>query len=85
MSEHAVSHVHRLSSNLAEIGRLHHIVSSPEPKAQRCAYSIPMVPAASVVRPSIVSPSSSVHNAQRSSSPKPLGRSKPNFMWSLLG
>ena len=26
----------------------------------------------------------SVHNAQRSS-PKPLGQSKPNFMWSLLG
>ena len=30
-------------------------------------------------RPSVV------HNAQTSSSPKPLGRSKPNFMWSLLG
>ena len=27
---------------------------------------------------------SSVHNAQRSSSPKPPARSKPNFMWSLL-
>ena len=27
----------------------------------------------------------SVHNAQTSSSRKPLGRSKPNFMWSLLG
>ena len=26
-----------------------------------------------------------LHNAQRSSSPKPLGQSKPNFMWSLLG
>ena len=24
-------------------------------------------------------------NAQRSSSPKPLGQLKPNFMWSLLG
>ena len=35
------------------------------------------------VRPSSVSPSV-VHNAQRSS-PKPLDRSKPNFMWSLLG
>ena len=33
-----------------------------------------------VCRPSVV-----VHNAQRSSSPKPLVRSKPNFMWSLLG
>ena len=30
------------------------------------------------VRPSSVV----VHNAQRSSSPKPLARSKPNFMWS---
>ena len=26
-----------------------------------------------------------VHNAQTSSSQKPLGTSKPNFMWSLLG
>ena len=31
-----------------------------------------------VGRPSVV------HNAQRSS-PKPLGQSKPNFLWSLLG
>ena len=30
-------------------------------------------------RPSVV------HNAQTSSSQKQLGRSKPNFMWSLLG
>ena len=30
-------------------------------------------------------PSSVAHNAQTSSSQKPLGRSKPNFMWSLLG
>ena len=38
------------------------------------------------VRPSSVRPSSVVvHNAQRSSSPKPLVRSKPNFMWSFLG
>ena len=28
---------------------------------------------------------SSVHNGQTSSSPKPLGGSKPNFMWSLPG
>ena len=27
----------------------------------------------------------SVHNAQTSFSQKPLSRSKPNFMWSLLG
>ena len=36
------------------------------------------------VRPSSVRPSSVVvYNAQRSSSPKLLDRSKPNFMWSL--
>ena len=29
--------------------------------------------------------SSVVRNAQTSSSQKPLGRSKPNFMWTLLG
>ena len=34
-----------------------------------------------VRRPSVVV----VHNAQTSSSRKPLGRSKPNFMWSLHG
>ena len=49
--------------------------SSPEPKAHGELIGYPW----SGVRPS------SVHNAQRSSSPKPLGRSKPNFMWSLLG
>ena len=38
-----------------------------------------------VRRPSVRPSSVVVHNAQRSSSPKPLGRSKPNFMWSLLG
>ena len=38
-------------------------------------------------RPSVVRrcPSSSVHHFQRSSPLKPLGQSKPNFMWSLLG
>ena len=35
-----------------------------------------------VCRPSVLVV---VHNAQTSSSPKPLGRSKPNFMWILLG
>ena len=30
-------------------------------------------------------PSYDVHNAQTSSSQKPLGRLKPNFIWSLLG
>ena len=39
-----------------------------------------------VRRPSVVvRRPSSVHNAQTSSSHKPLGRLKPNFMWSLLG
>ena len=34
--------------------------------------------------PSFVRRPSVVHNSQTSSSQKPLGRSKPNFMWSLL-
>ena len=52
-----------------------HIISSPEPWliGELIVYQW------SVVRPSVA------HNAQRSSSPKPLVRSKPNFMWSLLG
>ena len=33
----------------------------------------------------ISSPEPSVHHFQISSSPKPLGESKPNFMWSLHG
>ena len=37
------------------------------------------------VRPSSVRPSVRRKQFQTSSSPKPLGRSKPNFMWSLLG
>ena len=32
-----------------------------------------------------VRPSSSVHNVQTSAFPKPLGQSKPNFVWSLYG
>ena len=40
-------------------------------------YSIPIEPVPDR-RPS-------VHHFQRSSSLKPLGQSKPNFMWSLLG
>ena len=60
------------------------LVSSPEPKAHRSAYSIPMVQCPSIIvvghrRPSVVV----VHNAQ--TCPKPLGQSKPNFMWSLIG
>ena len=38
-------------------------------------------PSASSVRPSVVRRK----QFQTSSSQKPLGRSKPNFMWSLLG
>ena len=52
------------------------VFSSPEPKAHGELIGYPW----SGVRPSSVR-----HNAQRSSSPKPLGRSKPNVMWSLLG
>ena len=38
------------------------------------------------IRPSSVRPSSVRRKQfQTSSSPKPLGRSKPNFMWSVLG
>ena len=33
----------------------------------------------------LASVSPSIHHFQRSSSPKPLGQSKPNFMWSLHG
>ena len=54
-------------------------ISSPEPKAHRWAYRIPMVR-----RPSVVRPSVRRSQFQTSSSPKPLGQSKPNFMWSLL-
>ena len=35
--------------------------------------------------PSVVRCRPCVHHFQRSSSPKPLGQSKPNFMWSLHG
>ena len=51
-----------------------YIFSSPESKAHRLAYSIPMLR-----RPSASSLSS------LSSPLKPLGQSKPNFMCSLLG
>ena len=66
-------------------GQLLFFISSPKPKAHRLAYRILMVRRPSGVHrlSSVVRPS--VHNAQRSSSPKPLGQSKPNFMWSLLG
>ena len=43
------------------------------------AYSIAMVRRPSAVR------TSSIHHFQKYSSPKPLGQSKPNFIWSLNG
>ena len=60
------------------------IFSSPEPlgsQGELIVYPSSRRPSVRRRRPSSVV----VHNAQRSSSPKPLGRSKPNFMWSLLG
>ena len=36
-------------------------------------------------RPSVIRPSSVRPHFRTSSLPKPLGQSKPNFMWSLLG
>ena len=61
---------HKLKSSFA-------FISSPEPKAHHGAYRIPMGPSSSsvVVR----------SHFQTSSPLKPLGQSKPNFMWSLLG
>ena len=61
------------SSNL--LFSLLYIFSSSEPKAHRYAYSILMLRRpASVRRPQF----------QRSSPLKPLGQSKPNFIWSIL-
>ena len=47
--------------------------------ARLSLYSIAMVRPPSIVPPSVV------HHFQRSSSPKLLGLSKPNFIWSLSG
>ena len=52
--------------------------SSPEPKAHRRAYSIPMLRRPSVVV--VVRHPSVVHHFQRSSSLKPICQSKPNFI-----
>ena len=63
---------------------LHTLFSSPEPlgsQGELIVYPSSRRPSVRQCRPSAASV---VHNAQRSSSPKPLGRSKPNFMWSLL-
>ena len=65
-------------------GRLS-IISSPEPlgsQSELIAFQWIRRPL-SVRHPSVRK--SVFHNAQTSSSQKPLGRSKPNFMWSLLG
>ena len=66
---------HRMAVDVA-------VFSSPEPKAHRLAYRIPMDPASVVRRRR--RPSDRSH-FQTSSPLKPLGQSKPNFMWSLLG
>ena len=61
-----------------------HIISSPEPlgsQGELIVYPSSWRPSVRRRRPSSVV----VHNAQRSSSPKPLGRSKPNFMKTILG
>ena len=61
-----------------------YIFSSPEPLGSQGELIVyPLSRRPSVVRPSSVRPS--VHHFQRSSPLKPLGQSKPNFMWSLLG
>ena len=51
------------------------VFSSPEPLGSQGK----LIVYPSSRRPSVV------HHFQRSSPPKPLGQSKPNFMWSLLG
>ena len=58
------------------------IISSPEPLGSQDELIVYPSSRRPSVRPSV---GVVVHNAQRSSSPKPLGRSRPNFMWSLLG
>ena len=59
--------------------RTHDLLAHLSLKAHWWAYSIGMLRLPAVV----VSPST--HHFQRSSSQKPLGQSKPNFMWSLHG
>ena len=57
------------------------IFSSPEPLGSQGE----LIVYPSSRRPSVRRPSASVvHHFQRSSPLKPLGQSKPNFMWSLL-
>ena len=58
------------------------IVSSPEPLGSQGE----LIVYPSSRRPSVRRPSVRRRKQfQTSSSPKPLGRSKPNFMWSLFG
>ena len=71
---------------MGSVGRVYayfiNIISSPEPLGSQGEL---------IVYPSSRRPSSVVRRRRRrkqfqtSSSPKPLGRSKPNFMWGLLG
>ena len=72
--------LNNLSSKLREHGRHAMLFSSPEPLGSQGELIVYQW--SGVRRPSVVVV---VHNAQTSSSRKPLGRSKPNFMWSLLG
>ena len=56
------------------------ILSSPEPSPEPKAHRLALAPASVVVVVIVV-----VNHFQTSSPPKPVGQSKPNFMWSLLG
>ena len=58
-----------------------HIISSPEPLG---AQGELMVYHSSRSPSGVRRPSASVHHFQSSTSLKPLGHLKPNFMWSLL-
>ena len=67
---------HMLNYEYLTSARIMHIFSSPEPLGSQGEL---------IVYPSRRRRPSSLHHFQRSSFLKPLGQSKPNFMWSLLG
>ena len=71
---------HRVSCPSASKILMLPLFSSPEPLGSQGELIVYQW----IRRPSYVVRPSLVHNAQTSSR-KPLGRSKPNFMWSLLG
>ena len=74
---HAINRYYFSFKNLKYSAENLDIFSSPEPKAHRGAYRIGRRPASVRRRRR---PSSVVHHFQRSSSLKPLGQSKPNFI-----